>query len=189
MRITLPYPPSGNRYWRLDKRHGHLYRSPVAKKYIEGLEAIVREQMGQRVRFPVFRGPVAVALVLFRPQASGDLDNFEKILLDALKGVAYVDDSQVVRKVADREDSKLNPRVEVLVQPRQLAGQQTALDLIEAENPAAEPRHEFFDVQVKLAAERLAVVTEFPRLTARQLAAKARPNVVRSSTTQHAQED
>jgi Holliday junction resolvase RusA-like endonuclease len=66
-------------------------------------------------RFAISDGQVAVTLRVYRPRKSGDLDGRIKIVLDALQGVAYRDDSQVVALHAYRFDDKARPRVEVEV--------------------------------------------------------------------------
>ncbi len=58
---------------------------------------------------------VAVTLRVFRPQRSGDLDNRLKCLFDALQGVVYANDSQVVEIHAYRFEDKKRPRVEAEV--------------------------------------------------------------------------
>jgi Holliday junction resolvase RusA-like endonuclease len=62
-------------------------------------------------------GDVSVTLRVYRQAKRGDLDNSIKVSLDSLIGVAYADDSQIVRIVAERYDDKRNPRVEVEVTP------------------------------------------------------------------------
>jgi crossover junction endodeoxyribonuclease RusA len=62
-----------------------------------------------------FAGPVAVYLHVYRARKAGDLDNSAKVLLDALQGVAYNDDAQIVELHLYRHDDKANPRVEVEV--------------------------------------------------------------------------
>lgn len=119
-----------------------VVKSPEARKYQAGIEAIAREQLGPRVRFPMYRGPVAVNIVVYRPRKAGDLDNTLKVMLDALKGVAFVDDNQVLRITADRDDDAERPRAEIIVQPRLLAGQQTALELADEECSTAVPTKE-----------------------------------------------
>lgn len=58
---------------------------------------------------------IEVVLKFYRPQRSGDLDNRLKCLLDALQGVVYANDSQIVRIVAERHEDKHNPRVAVQI--------------------------------------------------------------------------
>lgn len=106
MRITLPEPPSANRYWR--KWRNRIVRTRAAEAY--------RDEVATRItisRFLRISGPVALEVRWFRSRKSGDLDNRLKVLLDALNGVAYEDDSQVVELHAYRSDDKNNPRVEI----------------------------------------------------------------------------
>ncbi len=58
---------------------------------------------------------VFVTLEVYRPARRGDLDNSIKVTLDALKGIAFVDDAQVVELCAQRYDDKADPRVRVTV--------------------------------------------------------------------------
>jgi Holliday junction resolvase RusA-like endonuclease len=62
-------------------------------------------------------GEVSVTIAWFRPARRGDLDNIQKILLDSLQGVAYLDDSQVGAICAFRHEDKANPRCVVTVDP------------------------------------------------------------------------
>lgn len=108
--LTLPMPPSANRLWRMDKR-GFMRKSEEAKTYYElaGFEAI--KQGAQ-----IMTGNVSVTLRVYRARKAGDLDNRIKPLLDALQGVAFMDDKQVVQIHAFRFDDKDNPRVEVVIE-------------------------------------------------------------------------
>ena len=57
-----------------------------------------------------------VAVTSARPRRIGDLDNVLKSLLDSMKGIAFVDDGQIVELRLRRFDDKLRPRVEVTVE-------------------------------------------------------------------------
>src|SRR6476620_506431 len=107
--VTLPYPPSANRYWRKTKT-GRVYVGVDAVKYREDVWALT-------VREPRLVDPVAVALKFYRPRKSGDLDNRIKILMDALQLNCLQDDSQVAEIHADRFEDKAQPRVEVEITP------------------------------------------------------------------------
>jgi Holliday junction resolvase RusA-like endonuclease len=111
VRLTLPYPPSANRYWRKTK-HGRVYVSEEAKAYKSNV-ATLGAVKGCRP----LTGDVAMILIVYRPQKSGDLSNRIKVLEDALIGVAFADDKQVTQLVAQRRDDKANPRVEVDIRP------------------------------------------------------------------------
>ncbi len=110
--LTLPYPPSANRYWRYVNNHPTV--SADARSYRTGAGMVARHQ-----GIAPFTGKVAMYIELYRPQKSGDLDNRIKILCDALKGVAYNDDDQIIEIHARLHDDKANPRCEVEV--RQVA--------------------------------------------------------------------
>lgn len=108
--LILPFPPSANRYWR--HAQGRTYKSDDARAY----QAAVGWQC-QALRLSPEVGPITVTMRLYRPAKRGDIDNSIKVLLDALNGYAYEDDSQIVELHAYRYDDKVNPRVEVDVEP------------------------------------------------------------------------
>lgn len=100
--LTLGYPVSANRYWRTCR--GRTFRSAEADRYKDSAKRAAR-----LAGMPKFEGPVAVSIAL-HPKltkrgvaslARMDLDNCIKVTLDALNGVAYRDDSQVVRLMAE----------------------------------------------------------------------------------------
>jgi crossover junction endodeoxyribonuclease RusA len=110
MIVTLPVPPSANRYWRVFR--GRAVVSQEARQY-KGFAGLFYRNAGGTLH----DGPVCLTMTVYRARKAGDLDNFEKVLLDALRGLAYIDDAQVVEIHAYRRDDKDNPRVEVEIQP------------------------------------------------------------------------
>lgn len=106
MTITLPSPPSANRYWR--NFRGRTVVSAEAKAYKEQVGWIARAAGAQLID-----GNVALTVRWYRERKSGDLSNRLKILEDSLQGILFDNDSQIVRIVAERYDDKHNPRVEV----------------------------------------------------------------------------
>jgi crossover junction endodeoxyribonuclease RusA len=106
MKITLPYPPSANRYLRVFRSRTVL--SAEAKQYKRTVGAILA-----KAGWKPTSGPIAYTANVYRPLKSGDLDNRLKVLGDALTGFAWVDDKQVVELHAYRHDDKDNPRVEM----------------------------------------------------------------------------
>lgn len=63
---------------------------------------------------------VEVTLVFYRKFAPtsrsyGDFDNLAKAICDALNGIVYKDDSQIVRCKIEKRQDKENPRVEISV--------------------------------------------------------------------------
>lgn len=111
MKLTLPVPPSANRYWSLDRR-GFIRVSDEARKYKQGVKL---RALTEGLRKPL-AGPVVASVVVYRARRAGDLDNSLKVLLDALNGICFEDDSQVVEIHARREDDPSNPRVVITVE-------------------------------------------------------------------------
>ena len=110
IRLTLDLPPSANRYWRHSSK-GKPYLSAEAKTY--------RETVGWTAR-GLHLEPVTCAVKVFvdvyRKSKRGDLDNYSKILCDALQGHIYKNDNQIVELHMRRFDDKKYPRVEVKVE-------------------------------------------------------------------------
>lgn len=52
---------------------------------------------------------------VIRPQVKPDLDNIEKIIYDALNGIAYVDDSHIIEMTISKHYSD-SPRVEITIE-------------------------------------------------------------------------
>lgn len=120
MRLELPYPPSVNSWWRFDRR-GVAFTTTTARAYKNNAKLAALAQLGSWKRgahTPEHRD-VEVTVHVYRPQQRGDLDNTLKVLLDALNGIAYVDDAQVVALHAFRHDDKARPRVVVEIAPHQ----------------------------------------------------------------------
>lgn len=107
--ITLPFPISANRYWR--SYRGRVVVSAEATTYKTAVRWCCIEQ---GVQEPL-TGDVALTLDFYRPTKRVDLDNMQKILLDAIQGFAYLDDKQIIEIHARRFDDRANPRVEVCV--------------------------------------------------------------------------
>lgn len=111
--FTLPYPPSVNTYWRSIVIRGQV-RVLISKKGRDYKKAVADILKGHAAPPSA---PLAINLKFYRPRRIGDLDNCLKATLDALKGILFVDDSQICEIHATREDDKENPRVEVSVRP------------------------------------------------------------------------
>lgn len=108
IKLTLPLPPSANRYWR--RAGNRIYVSQEAQDYKAHVGWLCNQQ-----GIEPLSGDVWVALKVYRKQKRGDLDNTLKVTLDSLNGYAYTDDSQIVHIGAHRYDDKVNPRIEVTI--------------------------------------------------------------------------
>ena len=144
IRLTLPIPPSSNRYWatRVMGRRAITYVTSEAKAY--------RDDVAWRARLagvqPI-KGRVALTVRLYphRPKdwqkrqrkdpetwddsvQCIDLGNAEKVLSDALNGVAWIDDSQHRRIVLERmPPDDAGARVEVEIEDIATARAQAGL--------------------------------------------------------------
>lgn len=133
--LVLPYPVSANRYWRtcIPKRYRKAMTvvSNEAKDYKATVQKMVLEA---GISSPI-KGRVAVSYTLYprRPKdwfkrmthdplhwddtvQCIDLDNAQKVLFDALKGIVFEDDDMVRRISAERvEPDEHGARVEITV--------------------------------------------------------------------------
>lgn len=135
--LHLPYPPSANRYWRTAVVCGRAqtYASTDAKAYKLIVQATA---LLAGIRTPIAgRTELQVQLYPQRPKdwqkrarlnptawdddvRCIDLGNCEKVLSDALNGVAWVDDKQHRRIVLERMEPDGEARVVVRI--AELAG-------------------------------------------------------------------
>lgn len=142
--VVLPSPVSANVYWRtrVVKNMAMTYVSAEAKAFKAQVLALLRAA-GVVEPFP---GRVAVALQLYphRPLdwakrqkklgpdwddgvRSIDLDNSIKVTLDAMKGVAFLDDVWVRQITAERMEPDGAARVVVTIMAMATAQPQIAL--------------------------------------------------------------
>ena len=112
MTITVPVPPSANRWHR--NVGGRMLLSSEARKYLAALPAIVAPQ-----RVTLTSGTdLRVDVVWYRESKRGDVDKRGAILLDALQGIAYTNDAQIADYRIRRDDSdRRNPRMVVTITP------------------------------------------------------------------------
>lgn len=106
--LTIPVPPSVNRYWMI--ANNRIVTTKEARNYKKAIALQLRNKIER-----VFTGAVGVNFTVFRPAKRGDLDNYCKVMFDALQGICYVNDNQIVEFQAYRDDDKYKPRVEFLV--------------------------------------------------------------------------
>lgn len=112
--LTLPEAPSVNRIWRKG-RHGQTYLAPSAKAFHE---AVYNAVLKARLKRPTFGEgvPLKVTLTWYRARKSGDLDNRTKVAADALNGLVWVDDKQIVEWHLYRVDGQRPGRMELVVE-------------------------------------------------------------------------
>ena len=146
IRLTLPYPISANRYWRsfTAGKRAIVTISKEAEDYkhrvnLLAWQAGVREPLQGRVAITVRLYPHRPLDWQKRQRQLGaawddgvqclDLDNANKVLLDALKGVAIEDDKWVRRLTAERmEPDGGEARVEIEIVPMPVQQPQRELE-------------------------------------------------------------
>ncbi|MBA4285455.1 MAG: RusA family crossover junction endodeoxyribonuclease [Xanthomonadaceae bacterium] len=136
IRLTLPYPCSANRYWRTAVVAGRVstFVSGEAKQYRRDVELAWMQAYGARA---AATGPLTLTLALHGPcpqdwakreRKEGpnwwldarciDLGNAEKVVADALQGLAYADDKQLVEQHKfKRPPDERGARVEIWIEP------------------------------------------------------------------------
>lgn len=102
--VILPYPPSTNRLWRVFR--GRMVLSPQASAY-----KATAARLAIAAGMPLRSCPVELVLIVHpkarkretaRPARCIDTSNAIKCVEDALQGVGYINDSQVVSIKATR---------------------------------------------------------------------------------------
>ena len=119
VKLVLPYPVSANRYWTA---FFASRKKRVINRVTDEAEAY-KQECGWRAKasgvHSPFEGSVELRVRLIpENRVCMDLDNCLKVTIDALKGVVYHDDDQVMRIVAERaEPDPSGKRLEVEVLP------------------------------------------------------------------------
>ncbi|EBY0802700.1 RusA family crossover junction endodeoxyribonuclease [Salmonella enterica subsp. diarizonae] len=118
MKLTLPFPPSVNTYWRSPNKgplKGCHLVSARGRKYQSDACAAVIEQL-RRLPKPS-TAPASVEIILYPPDNRiRDLDNYNKALFDALTHAGvWEDDSQVKRMVVEWGPVIPKGRVEITI--------------------------------------------------------------------------
>lgn len=140
MKITIPYPPSVNRFWmsmpmktekylqtgKLKDLRVITFPSTEAKDYIKRVQKIFMASNLAKIG-----GDIRLIMTFYRPQRSGDLDNFFKAPIDALKNFAFFDDKHIVEIKAVRREDPRCPRVEIEIEPVSIYAEQEELPISE----------------------------------------------------------
>ncbi|HEN3374091.1 RusA family crossover junction endodeoxyribonuclease [Yersinia enterocolitica] len=118
MKLTLPFPPSVNSYWRAPSKGPlagcHLI-SVKGRQFRSEALACILEQL-RRVPKTI-TDPVAVAIVFYPPNlVRRDLDNFLKAPLDALTHAGvWADDSQVKKLMIEWGPIVKGGKIEIVI--------------------------------------------------------------------------
>ena len=121
-----PIPQSRPRF----TRQGHAYESQRSRDYKKVVAIAAEAVMGAR---EPLRGALWCNVIFYMPipkstsqkrrkeltgafvtKKTGDIDNLLKAVTDAMIGIVYVDDCQIVRIIAEKKYDE-NPRAEILI--------------------------------------------------------------------------
>ena len=105
IRLTLPVPPSANRWWRMV--NGRMIKSKAARQYLDTVRVPIKGYYAE--------GDVMVKIAWYRAAKRGDLDKRLGVVLDLLQGMAYENDRQVSTLIATRHEDPKDPRMEIMV--------------------------------------------------------------------------
>ncbi len=105
------------------RRTGHLHYARIARRsrahFLDPRARRCKEAIGWEARSQYrgkpLTGPLAVSVALYWPdRRKHDIDNI-KVLLDALTGIVWEDDGQIVELHTTKVFDKEKPRVEVTI--------------------------------------------------------------------------
>ena len=99
---NLPFPVSVNKMYRIYK--GRRYLSPDARRYKNAVILLCKKNMEQQKFRKIDNGKgVCIEANFYPPTNSSDLDNLNKILLDAFESTGvFSNDNQVVKLVTQK---------------------------------------------------------------------------------------
>lgn len=118
MKLTLPFPPSVNSYWRAPSKgplKGRHLVSEAGRKFQKATRAAILEQL-RAVPKPS-TALAEVHIVLYPPdQRRRDIDNYNKALFDVMTMTGiWEDDSQVKRMPVEWGDVTKKGKVEITI--------------------------------------------------------------------------
>lgn len=110
--LTLPVPPSANDWHRSIVVRGQVrvILTAAARKYTASVVNLAFAQGVKTIKAPT---EIIVHINWYRARKAGDIDKRGAIMLDALQGIAYDNDSQIALYTIERFEDKENPRMEI----------------------------------------------------------------------------
>lgn len=115
--IQLPIPILLNELYIPGIKNGKpfLRKNPEAKKYVELVKI---EAIRQKVKYLKSKKLSFKMDILIKDRKDYDIDAVEKLTLDALEGIAYINDKYIIEKISRKhlkaEDDKLIIQIETI---------------------------------------------------------------------------
>lgn len=112
--ILLGAPLSTNHIYKSHCRFGHpsVYMTKEGKELKESYGWQAKSQYKGKI----LEKPLYLNIRLYRVKNSGDIDNFNKILFDSLKGIIFKDDKQIEEMLIVKDTDSKNPRIEITIE-------------------------------------------------------------------------
>lgn len=111
MRLTLPIPPSVNQCYRRSARG--IYKTDLASVWQTSAGWLAKRWWKQT---PTDKQVILNVWVYWNDKRRRDTDNLFKLLMDALTGIVWMDDNQVMPRVMGLEIDQKNGRIEIEVE-------------------------------------------------------------------------
>jgi len=111
--ILTGNPLSTQNVYKIASRGGfaRMYMSKEGKDRKEEYHWELKQQWGRK---KPLQGNLSIGIDLyFGDKRKRDWDNFHKLSMDAMSGIVWDDDSQVLEAVVKKEYDKKNPRIEI----------------------------------------------------------------------------
>ena len=113
--ILTGNPKSTQTIYRSASR-GRFVKVYMTKEGKEIKERYIREVLAQyREREPIADCIELEVDLFFGDRRRRDIDNFNKLILDALIGIVYEDDSQIMKLTITKNYDKEYPRAEIII--------------------------------------------------------------------------
>jgi hypothetical protein len=111
--LGQPLSLKNNYVLRKSKKHNRTFILP--NNAVEYYQESIRRQVPKRM--PLLTGKLKISAMVYYANGLSDLDI--EIVYDALQGRIYKNDRQLRTKFLDHAIDRHNPRVEILIEPRQ----------------------------------------------------------------------
>jgi Holliday junction resolvase RusA-like endonuclease len=109
MRFTVPGPPQT--WKRTNTFKGRRITDKAMKAYQNRIRGYASVSGVRRMD-----GPLSIRVDVYLARMAGDWDNYGKNVCDALNGIAYDDDRQIVDGRVVKHRDPANPRLEVTIE-------------------------------------------------------------------------
>lgn len=94
----------------------HSNRATYMTTTCHALKTSYQYQAKEQWKKPPTKDDLVVVVTLyFGDKRKRDIDNFNKLWMDALEGVVYEDDSQIRQLTISKDYDKENPRIEIYI--------------------------------------------------------------------------